>query len=245
VTELPTTNGFDYTALPADVTKSLRGTAAAIRLILSRAIIDVGNHLIAAKRLLRHGDFSRWAEAELGMTVRTAERYMRAARFLEAKPTCMSALPANIIYRLSAPSAPVDVVQDVVFAAEAGTPLSAEMIQDRLRGACSAEHHGTPVGAEHSVPRETPAARRRAKTACSGGWNPYQEKEQEDPELRLKLLVDRAANALGDDAWAVLNALQDHASTFESLLRQRLASESSPTTEVAVGSERRRRRSAA
>jgi hypothetical protein len=45
VTKVATIHYFNYSALPADVTKSLRSTATANRSVLGRAIVDVGNRL--------------------------------------------------------------------------------------------------------------------------------------------------------------------------------------------------------
>jgi hypothetical protein len=97
------------------------------------AIAKIGNSLIAARTLLvRQGEFTFWVNAEFNWTLRTAQRYMSAAKFLAGKATCMSLLPAHLIYRISAPSADPEIVQDVVEAAEAGTPLAPKEIEGRL-----------------------------------------------------------------------------------------------------------------
>jgi hypothetical protein len=100
------------------------------------AIATIGNSLIAARAILaKTGEFTFWVTAEFNWTLRTAQRYMAAAKFLEGKATCMSLLPAHLIYRISAPSADPDIVQDVVEAADAGTPLAPKEIEDRLDAA--------------------------------------------------------------------------------------------------------------
>lgn len=81
---------------------------------------------------MRQGEFTFWVNAEFNWTLRTAQRYMSAAKFLAGKATCMSLLPAHLIYRISAPSADPEIVQDVVEAAEAGTPLAPKEIEGRL-----------------------------------------------------------------------------------------------------------------
>ncbi len=62
------------------------------------------------------------------MTARTAQNLMAAAGFVEGKPESVSFLPAAILYKLAAPSAPPDLVQDVVEAATAEAPLDAQTI---------------------------------------------------------------------------------------------------------------------
>ncbi|MFZ1429143.1 MAG: DUF3102 domain-containing protein [Geminicoccaceae bacterium] len=45
-----------------------------------RHAIDAGNGLVEAKRLMRHGEWEPWLRANVpGISVRTAQRYMRAA----------------------------------------------------------------------------------------------------------------------------------------------------------------------
>src|SRR4051794_3259018 len=111
---------FDYTALPQGTADALRQSVAAIKSIQRGAVSDVGGHLTAAREILEHGMFSAWVEAEFRMTVRSAERYMLAANFLAGKPDTVSLLPLSVIFALSAPTAPLSVVDEVVIAAERG-----------------------------------------------------------------------------------------------------------------------------
>jgi hypothetical protein len=69
------------------------------------AIIQIGHELKAIKREMSHGMFTAWINAEMGgMTPRTAQNYMKIARWVEGKPKTGALLPPTIIYLLASPS---------------------------------------------------------------------------------------------------------------------------------------------
>src|ERR1700742_484040 len=77
------TDGFDYSRLDDGLAEELRSNAQRIKSELAsqtQSIIDTGNMLIRAKSKLAHGLFSRWVESEIGVSVRTAENYIRVAK---------------------------------------------------------------------------------------------------------------------------------------------------------------------
>jgi Protein of unknown function (DUF3102) len=123
---------FNYASLSAPDAETLRDAARNIRKIHHAALAYVGRFLIEARKLLEHGEFQQWVEAELGMKIRKAQRCMLAAQFLDGKSVSLTLLPREMIYRLSAPSAPAAAVQAVVEAAEAGTPMPVQEINDLL-----------------------------------------------------------------------------------------------------------------
>lgn len=43
-------------------------------------LIKIGKHLIEAKKLVQHGEWSKWLEEHIGFTQRTAQNYMKLAR---------------------------------------------------------------------------------------------------------------------------------------------------------------------
>jgi hypothetical protein len=116
---------FDYAALPVASATSLREQAARIRELVKTAtgaIIDVGLRLQAVKDLkLDHGQFGDWVEAECGFTLRSAERYMRAAEFARGKNHTVSILPAKTLYLISSKSAAPEVVEEVLARAATGS----------------------------------------------------------------------------------------------------------------------------
>jgi Protein of unknown function (DUF3102) len=198
------TTGFDYSTLPAETAQTLRNAVSAIRGIQHAAISDVGRHLIDAKeKLLEHGQFLAWAEAELGISSRSAQRYMRAAQFLDGKHDTVSHLPHGILYKLSAPSAPEDVVQQVVAAAEAGTPLPASEIDARL---AAASQHELEIKRTIEASRfRKPLTREKAAEKLARRQVQLQreyDQQQREDELRyarVQPLVDKVRAALGPE----------------------------------------------
>jgi len=130
---------FDYASLPLADASALRLTAGRIRDRMDgikRDMLAIGSDLLGIKDRLPHGAFGAWVRAELGMTPRTAQNSMNAARLVQSVPEpireTVSHLPPATLYRLSAPSAPQEVVQEVVLAATEGTVPPPDHILRRL-----------------------------------------------------------------------------------------------------------------
>ena len=75
---------------------------------------STGLALLDAKQQLDHGQFHGWVLSQCGFSIRTAERYMRAAEFLEDKYDTVSHLQPSTIYRLSAKNMPASVIEQVL-----------------------------------------------------------------------------------------------------------------------------------
>lgn len=105
------------TAKPA-AKDDLEHLALAIRERLrtsSRDAIEIGNDLLKAKKKLGHGAFLPWVKANVGMSERTAERYMALAHRLGTRFDTVSDLPLAMLHRLAAPSMPDEMI-DVAIA---------------------------------------------------------------------------------------------------------------------------------
>ena len=118
---------FTYTDLPAPVAAELVAAAARIQSRLTRQvrdIIEIGHDLIEAKSKLQHGQFESWLNLSFNMTVRSAQRFIRAAEWAEGKNDTVSHLGAKSIYLLSAPSTPESAQRQVLDDLEAGKPVN-------------------------------------------------------------------------------------------------------------------------
>jgi hypothetical protein len=124
---------FDYAAVPVSVARFLKGQATRIRQYTGKAIIQIGKDLAAAKRYLSHGQFVRWVETEVGIPARTAQGYMRAAQWASGKGPAVAALPASLLYVLSAPNTPKEFVEDIVNRAEAGERVVLSTVRSSLK----------------------------------------------------------------------------------------------------------------
>lgn len=103
--DLPATrNLFDYSILPLDLASDAIQIAARIKGRLVGGYIATGHDLIEMKDRLGHGRFGAWLTAEFGLSVRSAERYMAAARFSTANCDTVSDLLPTTMQALAAPS---------------------------------------------------------------------------------------------------------------------------------------------
>jgi hypothetical protein len=94
----------------------------------SKSIIAIGEALRDAKGHLEHGKFGDWVATECGLTMRTAQNYMRAAELTD-KSEIVSLLNPAAIYRLAKPTTPPDVVARVLVMLETGVvPTEPEII---------------------------------------------------------------------------------------------------------------------
>jgi hypothetical protein len=126
---------FNYDALPAHDTDLLRESAERIRANVRRttaAILEIGRDLLKAKERLDHGQFSAWVDAECGFGVRSAERYITAAKLAEGKNDTVSLLPLATVYRLAAKSTPPAVIEAVISRVEAGEVLSYTVVKEMI-----------------------------------------------------------------------------------------------------------------
>jgi hypothetical protein len=207
---LPTSQGgaFDYGALDAEKAQALRNAAHAIKNIQRSAIYDLGRHLLDAKKLLEHGQFLRWAAAELGMKSRTAQRAMGAARFMEGKSDTVTLLPAAAIYELSAPSAPAAARDAIVAELENGTPLPVHEINDRLDSA-RAEERQIQQELARTQAKEQRLTRAEAKDLVA-----KQQAEREAVAEKNRLLRDARAREDADRIERMKPVLRDFAKTL-------------------------------
>jgi hypothetical protein len=115
--DLKVLNRFDYKGLSPEVARTLRKTAVLILEKLStttREIVEIGRLLIAVKRTLQRGQFVAWVEAECVFSLRSAQNYMRAARFVDERNATVANLPPASLYRVSAKNAPPEAINEVM-----------------------------------------------------------------------------------------------------------------------------------
>jgi hypothetical protein len=152
---------FDYASLEPDDAAFLRGRAASIRQEVKstvEAVYQIGVDLYGAKLRLGHGQFIEWVEAECGFSLRTAQNYVRASAFAADKFATVANLPPATVYRLSAKSAPPEVVKDVLARAARGESISDAEVTRMFRAAKGApgcngtQDKGRRVGPQHEGP---------------------------------------------------------------------------------------------
>jgi hypothetical protein len=150
-------NTFDCTSLNETTSSQLKAILVTIRRN-SRATIKstlaIGMALFDAKRHLDHGQFKAWVHSQCGFSVRTAERYMRAAEILEDKYDTVSHLQLSTIYRLSAKSISQSIVAQILNVLTNDGPLSDNEVNALI---------------DQSLQVDTPAPGTTLDEACSAG----------------------------------------------------------------------------
>jgi hypothetical protein len=210
---------FDYANVAPDLASNLQARAERIRgrtKSITAAILEIGRDLIAVKRkkILDHGLFGKWVEAECGFTLRSAENYIRAAEFAEGKNETISLLAPTTVYKLAARSAPPEVVEAVVAKAAAGEILPKKAVEELFS---SARDQRKEVKREADrKARDARRAKRRTKAAREQAA-----REQEEDERRRQREREEIANAaatlireLGADGAALVHKLLTGADVF-------------------------------
>jgi hypothetical protein len=124
---------FNYDELSSSVANFLRGQAERIRRHVASSVINIGKDLTGAKHYLIHGAFVAWVESEVGIPARTAQAYMRVARWASQKGATVAHFPPSLLYLLSASNTPETFVSDVVRRVNAGERISVRALRDKLR----------------------------------------------------------------------------------------------------------------
>jgi Protein of unknown function (DUF3102) len=123
----------------SDAEVALKAAAETIRKWLrvsSEHIIAIGRQLTAAKRLLKRGEFSSWVSVECGLTLRTAQNYMRASNLVELKGETIAHLSPASIYRLAERKTPPEVVDRVLELLRGGNVPTEPDIEAMIKRAC-------------------------------------------------------------------------------------------------------------
>ena len=125
-------------------------------------IIDNGQDLAQVKAALDHGEFGEWIDHEFGMTMRTAQNYIRAAAWAEGKNEIISHLPPRTLYLLSAKSTPEEIQAEFVSDLKAGKPVDVRMIKCRITDARLKEREAERAK-QHNQKRSKAAKQRLAR----------------------------------------------------------------------------------
>jgi hypothetical protein len=168
---------FDYSELAQDVAAEAQTAAARIRERLKLSIFDTGRDLIAIKDRIPHGAFGPWLRAEFGMTTRTAENCMMAAR-LEEKYETVSLLPPTMVY----PSVPEEVVAEILSEVKPGAIPDSASVRHRIIDAKDAAKKAAVEATKKPdlVKKEKALAKRRREVESERQRRLKEEHESDD-----------------------------------------------------------------
>jgi hypothetical protein len=123
---------FDYSSLSPETANALRKKSKDIRYevgLAAKGIVLIGRDLKSVKDILEHGQFVLWVQQECNFSVRSAQKFLRAAAFVDGKSASAALLTPGNVYRLSAKNAPPEVVNAVIERAAAGEISEAEIAE--------------------------------------------------------------------------------------------------------------------
>lgn len=154
---------FDYAVLDPAHARSARVASEKIRGVMRRTVenlLEIGNELIAIKRILPHGRFGEWLAAEFGWRERMARHFMNVAeRFKSAKFAEIDMDP-SAAYLLAAPSTPEQVRKEALTRAENGERVT-HAVATKLVAAHKNSRNGKAAAPSHARRTEDPAERVR------------------------------------------------------------------------------------
>jgi hypothetical protein len=160
--------GFNYAPLAPDKAKVAQEAAVRIKQQMNGSMIKIGHDLRKIKKILPRGLFGKWIRGEFGMTMRTAQRCMRAAR-LAAESDTVSQLPPTALYALSAPTTPNAVREKVLKGLDKGTKFGTKEITALIREEKKNEANGPTSRAakQHNPVSDESSTQRQIVISCT------------------------------------------------------------------------------
>ena len=191
---------FAYSDLSVTEAAELQAVTARIKDRLVRQVSDIietGRDLLDVKSKLQHGQFESWLNLSFNMTMRTSQKYMRAAEWIADKSELNSHLTPNTIYLLSAPSTPEGVHEQVVERIEKGLPADPEYVRHVVLDAKIREREAK----KSKEKRETRTEREQRKARLE-----RVRREREDELQRIRTAAMGIAREVAD---ILINKLSD------------------------------------
>jgi hypothetical protein len=189
-----TNSTFDYGCLAHTEAATLRQDALRLRGLVTKTtanMIEVGQDLVAIKDRLNHGQFTSWVEAEIGISIRTAQGYMRFAMLAEGKSETVALLPPSTARMLASKSTPPEIVQQVIAKAATGNIVPDRVVRDliserqfELRRAAAAARQIERKARRPKSVREREERERQAYRA-------ERERERAETTARAQAIIDR------------------------------------------------------
>lgn len=148
---------YDYDLLPDEHRGRVIQAAQTIKPRLKRSAEDlfvIGAELNAVKDAFPHGEFSRWLDAEFGLSQRMAQHFMNVASRLLPKSEKFSLLSPSALYLLAAPSTPSTAIAEVEQLLAAGEHLPLRNVAQIVDAARAEVKGGDPTRPPTLPPRD-------------------------------------------------------------------------------------------
>jgi hypothetical protein len=145
--------GFDYSILDDDTRLTAQRRVGEIKDLTVRTaqcVIEIGTKLIEVKKMLGHGHFGQWLDAEFAWSKVTAVKFMQVAERFASVET-IDFFSVSALYMLASPSTPISARDEAMTRAERGEPISNAKAHEIIR--------------RHSPPTPSPKVERSSYTA--------------------------------------------------------------------------------
>lgn len=126
---------FDYGQLALDVRAEVQEHTRRLHELERRTgegIIEIGQHLIAVKAAVGHGQFLDWVEIEFGWSQSTVSRFTQVAERFGKVPN-LGNFASSALYALASGSIPEHVRDGFIAVAESGQRVTHADVQEALR----------------------------------------------------------------------------------------------------------------
>lgn len=218
--------GFAYETLSADDARELQTVTARMRERMQANMIEDGRDLIRVKERLAGtvGAFGAWLQGEFGMSERTAQNYMSAARVFGDHAAVVAVLPPGTVYKLAAPSTPETVRADVVRQIEEGKRPEPAAILETIVMAKRAESERRETERKAKVQSNRRGRQGKLSPEAQVEWdrkqankdkaNKRQDAKNQVRIQRIEAAADEIAGLiaerLGDDLAGVMASSEEH-----------------------------------
>jgi hypothetical protein len=180
---------FDYGELAPDVAASLRIHSVRLRGLITKFTTDmigIGRDLIAVKNRLEHGQFTTWVEAEIGISIRTAQGYIRFAVLAEGKSEIVSLFSPPTVRLLAAKSTSPAIVEQVITRAKSGNVVPEDIVKAMIHEDKFQKRETARQLRKNSRRRNT-----KAREAQKANWQAEQERERAARRAAAQSVIDR------------------------------------------------------
>ncbi len=216
---------FNYSTLAPELASDLRGQADRIRKRIANTtinMIEVGRDLLAVKPQLR-GRFIPWIESAVGISKRTAQVYMAAARLADedGKSATVALLPPGTVRMLAAKGTPADLRKTIIARVESGEVIPEPAVADMVAKAASIRReaqHRERLLSRRKSPRGgkvSEGTRARRERALKKQKKELAERKQRATDEARKLIeqigpatIKKVLSVIDDAGWMVRESIR-------------------------------------
>lgn len=178
---------FNYNDLPAAAQIAARTAAERIKMRLRRTaedIVEIGRELSEIKFQIGHGKFLPWIEAEFDMHENTARNFMKVAE--KFKSTKIVDFKPSVLYQLSAPSTPDEVIEKATEKAESGEKVS---VEDVKRWKAEAEQAKTQAKELQICAMQNQEKAEQLRESLEAAQMKIDELNQQEPQVKIQMVT--------------------------------------------------------